>query len=213
MRSSFQPKFGFIDDAGDEGVAAFFLSEPVFGGKAIRIDLAREFGGEGTKVGGEFAESGGADDEEVDVTVGGAGAGGDGSKDEGEVDAGDGVEGGAQAFGDTRGFGDDAVEFGVKGMVGVGFEIKPVAVATGEDEVGGGELGEFLLQGGCGESGVAGEIAEMDFAIKIRKKQAKDFRACFGEELVEEGHEICSPKVDDCLFLVNRISAAAIGGG
>jgi hypothetical protein len=119
--------------------------------------------------GGDFPQAGGADDEEVHIALTGGGAGGDGTEDQGEVDAFDRGESAAEFGGNAGGFEDDAAEVREERVGGIGAIVEAVAVAAGEDELLGGQRGEFLLEGRRAETGEAGEIAEVDFLIPTRE--------------------------------------------
>lgn len=86
-------------------------------------------------------------------------------------------------------------------MGDIGAVVEAVAVAAGEDELLGGKRGEFLLERRRAETGEASEVAEVDFLIPAREKQAEDFRPSLGKEIGERVH--CSLLVNDCLRKVN----------
>jgi len=97
---------------------------------------------------------------------------------------------------DACGFDDEAVQFGVDGVGGVGSVVEAVAVAAGGDELESGQRGEFLLEGCRAETRHAGEVTKVRLARRVLEEQAEDLRPGFGKETGELDH--CSQLVDDC---------------
>jgi hypothetical protein len=71
-------------------------------------------------------------------------------------------------------------------MGGVGSVVETVAVALGDNELRGRELGQLGLDGAEGEAAAAGEIAEVELGGGVGEEEAQHFGPDFREEDGEE---------------------------
>ena len=97
------------------------------------------------------------------------------------------------------GLADELPERGEKGVGGVGAVVEAVAVALGDNELRGRELGQLGLDGAEGEAAAAGKIAQVELGGGVGEEQAKHFGADFREKNGEQVHGVWLIQSDDWL--------------
>lgn len=102
------------------------------------------------------------------------------------------------------GLADELAKRGEEGVGGVGAVVEAVAVAFGDNELRGGEFGEFGLDRAEGETAAAGEFAQVELGGGVGEEQAQDLSADLGEEDGEQIHSEWFNRSDDCIKRTNR---------
>ena len=160
----------------NEAVACVFLVVPFFAAHDFGVDFAGECA-LGVVYGiGHLAKCAGANDQEVHVALRTRRAFGHGAEDESHFDVlRQGLQGLGQHVSESGGFANEAREFGVNRVVGVGAELGLVAHFLLFQQSRSAERVEFFFQGPGGSLGHPRQLSEVHPFVRVHHQQGQYF--------------------------------------
>lgn len=159
-----------------EAIACVFLVVPFFAAHDFGIDLAGQCALGVVHGVGHLAECTGANDQDVNVTLRARSAFGHGAEDEGHFNVlHQGLQGLGQHVNESGGFADEARQFGVDRVVGVGAELGLVAHFLLFQQSRSAERVEFFFQGPRGCLGHPRQLSEVHPFVRVHHQQGQYF--------------------------------------
>lgn len=157
------------------------------GGQSMRIDFAAEPIRETRKQSCEAPESEFTNDHEIDVALRLDFSTRDGAKDERDLDSRV-IQGFGHGAGDSSRLEHQFLNGAVQWMSGIGAIIEAVSISAGGEQAGCGEVPNFLLDGGQGETRSAGQFTKVEFGFAQIEQEPKDLSFATGRNDFEQVH-------------------------